>query len=86
MAVFSFTLSTVMGDSQQTVQKIIFELKERPQKIFKIDEVYSEPNRASKMEFSGKRVSRLGVLLGSEYASEMLRANTQIKIYRETCC
>ena len=75
-----------MGDSQQTVQKIIFELKERPQKIFKIDEVYSEPNRTSKMEFSGKRVSRLGVLLGSEYASEMLRVNTQIKIYRETCC
>ena len=75
-----------MGDSQQTVQKIICKLKERPQKIFKIDEVYSKPNTASKIEFSGKRVSRLGVLLDSEYASEMLRANTQIKIYREICC
>ena len=75
-----------MRDSQQTVQKIIFKLKERPQRIFKIDEVYSKPNTASKMVFSGKRVSRLAVLLGSEYASEMLRANTRIKIYREICC
>ena len=31
LTAFLFTLSTAIGDSQKTVQKVIFELKNRPQ-------------------------------------------------------
>ena len=47
-----------MRDSQKTVQKVIFEFKDRPQKVFKNAEAYSEPSRTSKMQFLAKTVSR----------------------------